>query len=175
MKVARKSRHCFPRGTRTAPNGMGILPMRRNRRGIGQVNPVTDANIVSTPTDFLRNILPTWLGGQPLTANQLAQIQAQYTQTIQLAATDPNTGITNTDLANSETQQMLGETTGVQQQAQTAAENQDTPDWLQFLEGLGGSGSGGSGGPTISSTLETLLIIAAVGVGGYLIIQLVKD
>ena len=168
---------------------MGILPMRRNRRGIGQVNPVTgyivstptdfnpvtDANIVSTPTDFLRNILPTWLGGQPLTANQLAQIQAQYTQTIQLAATDPNTGITNTDLANSETQQMLGETTGVQQQAQTAAENQDTPDWLQFLEGLGGSGSGGSGGPTISSTLETLLIIAAVGVGGYLIIQLVKD
>lgn len=148
----------------------GLADYRGQRRGMAlDVLGDLDSAENAVGATFL-NAIPTWAGGQVLTPGQLQTIQAQNVQAINQAATDPTTGQVNTDLANAEIQQMLSQTAASAAQSQAQAVAQDTPTSLQNLLGTGN----GSGSPSGSSILETLLIIAAVGVGGYVVIQLVK-
>lgn len=70
--------------------------------------------------DLALNALPTWAGGEVLTPDELAAIQAQTAQDITVAA-GGNTGLTQSEIA-----QMLAETSSVAQQAQAAATGSDT-------------------------------------------------
>jgi hypothetical protein len=88
------------------------------------------ASAIQTAIDTVTNALPTWAGGQVLTADQLASIQAQAAQDIHRAATDPNTGVTNTALEQQAVAQMKAETAAVAAQAQVSAVASDTTSLL---------------------------------------------
>jgi hypothetical protein len=85
------------------------------------------ASAETATKDTVLNALPTWAGGQVLTADQLSAIQSQTAANITQAAGG------NTDLAQSEIEQMLGETSSVAQQAQDAAEASDDSDLPSVL------------------------------------------
>lgn len=84
--------------------------------------------------DLITNALPSSLGGQALTSDELQSIQTQTASDITQAATNPVTGQVDTDLANSEISQMLGETQSVADQANASSGSSvfdQVSSWIQ--------------------------------------------
>jgi hypothetical protein len=130
------------------------------RRGLG-LDVLGDLNaIIVGAKNAVSNMLPTWAGGQVITANQLANIQSQAQQAIHIASGG------NAQLEQQAVAQMLQETSAVASQAQAAAEQSDTSfgasDDLLSAAGIGASG------------LPSWVWIAAAGAGILLIVWIAK-
>ena len=119
----------------------------------------------------IQNALPTWAGGSVLTPYQQAQINATNAQALIQAATDPVTGQVNTQLLSQMLPASTADTAAIAQQAQTAAAASDTSLISSTLNSLGISSLTGTG---ISSTIQTVLILAALAAGGYLLYKIAK-
>lgn len=119
----------------------------------------------------IQNALPTWAGGSVLTPYQQAQINAANAQALTQAATDPVTGQVNTQLLSQMLPASTADTAAIAQQAQTAAAASDTSLISSALNSLGISSLTGTG---ISSTIQTVLILAALAAGGYVLYKIAK-
>ena len=179
MNVTVKSRHCFPRGTRVTRSA-GLSGLRR-QRGMGATNPVTDANITSSWSDFVYNMLTGFAS-----PSQIQQIQMNDALANQQAATNPITGQINTDLlSQADAQSMAG--------AAPAANvsNLSTGSWLAnaWDQTVPGTYTGALGIPGFTpalgtpvapaantpidwtSILETVALIAGGGLAIYFIVK----
>jgi hypothetical protein len=115
---------------------------------LGDVDVLASLNsVVEWSKNTVQNMLPTWAGGSPLTANQLAAVQAQAAHDIHVAAAG------NSQLEQQAVAQMMTETSAVAAQAYAAAQAQDT-----------GTGNGGP------SDLSAWLLWGALGLLGLVVV-----
>jgi hypothetical protein len=127
------------------------------------VNPGS-GSFIGDLQDLFSNAAPPSLGGQVMTPGELSgQLQAAYSANT-VAATNPVTGVVNQDLLNQANTQATAEITGVQQQAQASANAAD-PVYTFFSNLMGGDSSFPWG---------TILLLAALGVGGYIVVKIVE-
>ena len=161
-----------------------ILKTRRSPRplaGRGMGNFASELNtelnyLPSFPSSLYQNLTTG-----TLSAAQLQVIVSNGDHDNLIAATDPNTGLVNVALLNQENAQLAAEVASAanvsgQSTGSVIADLADTAQGTGpgFWASLGiGSSSGSSGLPTINwtSLLQTLAIIAALGLGGYFIVK----
>jgi hypothetical protein len=149
--------------------------MAPRRRGMGQSISELEAEaayLPSFPSSLLQN-----LATGTLSPAQIALIKARAQADNAVAATDPNTGLVNDAVltqANANLDSAIAAGANVSNQS-TGSVIADLIDTAQgtgpgFLASLG-IGSGPSGSTNWNSILQTLLIVGAVGLGGYFIVK----